>query len=70
MHAASTHHFKSTTQGTIDATYKYMLSGVPDATETSVVVNDGPDTAPGPNDYKVVFTFQGGQLAVSSVSKI
>ena len=68
IEAASGHYFKSTTQGTIHPTKDYVITGLPDAVETTVVIQSGSTASPG--EYTVVFKFDGGKLSVTSVGKI
>ncbi|MCC6903796.1 MAG: hypothetical protein IT377_32815 [Polyangiaceae bacterium] len=62
-------HFKSVTSGTLDTTSQNYVNNVPDATEVTAVVNDGTLASPGPNDYKVVFKFEGTKVTMTSVAK-
>ncbi len=68
IEAAPNHYFKSTTQGTIHPTKDYVVTGLPDAVETTVVINNGSTASP--TDYTVVFKFDGNKLSVTSVGKI
>lgn len=65
----TSNHFKSVSSGTLDTTYKNYVNAVPDATEVTLVVNDGPLATPGPNDYKVVLKFEGTKVTITSVAK-
>ena len=63
-------HFKSASSGTLAPVTQHAVSDVPDATEVTLVVNDGPLATPGPNDYKVVLKFEGTKVTMTSVGKI
>ena len=45
-----------------------VITGLPDAVETTVVIQSGSTASPG--EYTVVFKFDGGKLSVTSVGKI
>ena len=63
-------HFKSASSGTLAPVTQHAVTDVPDATEVTLVVNDGPLATPGPNDYKVVLKFEGTKVTMTSVGKI